>query len=377
MKFTCSKDDLSKGIAAVQRVVTTRGPIPILSNLLLTTDGSGLRISATDLNVGIEATVPADVSAPGSITLAARQLSDIVAKLPNADVELALGDDGIQALVLCQRSRFVLPSLPADEFPKLPRIGEDGPVVRLPGAELAKGVRQTVFAAGMRDDMSVISGLLLRLESGLLEVVATDGYRLAWWRWQGAGEGRLEVIVPARAMGELARLLAATDGTPEVTVRYASSEEDGGKGANQILFQFGDKFLASRIINGAFPNFKQIIPESFKYEIRLDRDAFLSSVERASIMASDRDGKAVRLSFSEGELHLWARTSELGEVDEHLPCDYAGEAVDITFNARYLDDALKALDGDTVTLRLNGSVQAALISGSDDLYQSLLMPIRS
>ncbi|MBM3267366.1 MAG: DNA polymerase III subunit beta [Candidatus Sericytochromatia bacterium] len=377
MKFTCSKDDLSKGIAAVQRVVTTRGPIPILSNLLLTTGDAGVRISATDLNVGIEATVPAQVGAPGAITLAARQLSDIVAKLPNADVELALGEDGVQALVLCQRSRFVLPSLPADEFPKLPHIGEDGPVVRLPGSELARGIRQTAFAAGVRDDMSVISGLLLRLDAGALEVVATDGYRLGWWQWHGAGEGKLEVVVPARAMGELARLLGAAEGSPEVTVRYASTEEDGGKGANQILFSFGDKFLASRIINGSFPNFKQIIPESFKVDIRLDRDSFLAAVERASIMASDRDGKAIRLSFQDNELHLWARTSELGEVDEHLQIEYQGEPLEITFNAKYLDEALKALDGDTVTLRLNGSVLAALIQGADPLYQSLLMPIRS
>lgn len=377
MKFTCSKDDLSRGIAAVQRVVTSRGPIPILSNLLLVTDSDGVRIAATDLNVGIEATVPAQVRAPGAITLAARQLSDIVAKLPNAEVELALGDDGVQATVLCQRSRFVLPGLPAEEFPRLPKIGEDGPVVRIPGADLARGIRQTAFAASLRDDMSVISGLLLRLESGQLEVVATDGYRLAWWRCQGAGEGQLEVVVPARAMGELARLLAASDGASDVTVRYASTEDDAGKGANQILFAFGDKFLASRIIGGAFPNFRQIIPETFKHDVRLERDAFLGAVERASIMASDRDGKAIRLSFSDGELHLWARTSELGEVDEHLPVDYAGDPIEITFNARYLDEALKALDGDTVTLRLNGPVQAALISGADPLYQSLLMPIRS
>lgn len=381
MKFTCSKDDFSKGIAAVQRVVTTRGPIPILSNLLITTGKDGLKISATDLNVGIEATVPAQVRAPGAITLAARQLAEIVSKLPNADIELSVGDDGVQATVLCLRSKFVLPSLPAEEFPRLPVIGENGPLVTLPASELARGIRQTAFAAATRDDMSVISGLLLRLDGGTFEVVATDGYRLAWWRWAGAGAGQLEVIVPARAMTELVRLLASgePEGESDVTVSYAAAiDRDGdlGAGANQILFAFADRFLASRIISGAFPNFRQIIPDTFKHEVRIDRGALHSAVERASIMASERDGRAIKLSFSEGELHLSARTSELGEVDEHLPIEFSGDPVEITFNARYLDEAVKALEGDTALIRLNGSVQSALLQGADPLYQSLLMPIR-
>lgn len=372
MKFTCSRDDLSRGIAAVRHAVTTKGPMPILGNVLLTTGEGGVRIAATDLNIGIEATVPAQVGSPGAITLAARQLADIVSKLPSAEVEIALGDDGVQAVVLCRRSRFVLPSQLAEEFPALSRGGEDSPLVRLPGAELARGIRQTAFAAS--HDLSVVSGVLLRLEGGTLEIVATDGYRLAWWCRQGAGAGDLEVVVPARAMGELARLLSATDGAPEVAVRRASTD---GQGTNQVVFTFGDKFLVSRVIDGAFPNFRQFVPASFKFEARLDRGAFHAAVERAGIMASGRDGKAILLSFSPGELKLWARAPELGEVDDRLPVEFEGDPIEITFDARYLEEALEALDGETVALKLNAPQMAAMLQGADPLYQSLLMPIRS
>ncbi|MBU6428555.1 MAG: DNA polymerase III subunit beta, partial [Cyanobacteria bacterium REEB65] len=287
--------------------------------------------------------------------------------------------NGAQATVLCERSRFVLPSLPADEFPKLPAAEDRGGTVTLPAVELARGIRQTAFAAS-KDDKSVISGLLLRLSDSTLEVVATDGYRLAWWRWEGAGSGNLEVIVPARAMNELARLLGSSgssiDGAPEAA-KVGSASVTVGKAGNQILFSFGDRFLTSRTIDGAFPNFRQIVPASFQYEVQIDRSTLLASVERAGIMASEREGKAVRMAFSDGDLRLWARASELGEVDEHLPVDFAGEAIEIAFNARYLEDALKAIEGETVTFKLNGPMQAALITGADPVYASLLMPIRS
>ena len=380
MKFTCSREDFSRGIAAVQRVVSSRGPLPILSNLLLATEGSDLKITATDLDVGIEAKIPARVRVEGAVTLAARQLAEIVNKLPNSEIELSVGDDGAQATVLCERSRFVLPSLPADEFPKLPVSGDEGATITLPDQELARGIRQTAFAAS-RDDKSVISGLLLRLADSRLEVVATDGYRLAWWRWEGAGAGNLEVIVPARAMNELARLLGSTSNRGDAEDSGAGKAMAGsvtvGKAGNQILFSVGDRFLVSRIIDGAFPNFGQIIPSAFKHEVRCDRLTLLAAVERAGIMASEREGKAIRLGFSSGDLRLWARASELGEVDEHLPVEFEGELLEIAFNSRYLEEALKAIDTDTVIFKLNGPMQATLISSDDPLYASLLMPIRS
>ncbi|HEY9854430.1 MAG TPA: DNA polymerase III subunit beta [Stenomitos sp.] len=366
MEFTCTRDDFSKGIQAVQRAVASRGPLPILSNILIATEGNQLKITATDLEVGIEARVPAQVSTEGAVTLAARQLSEIINKLPNSDVALSVNKEDVRATVQCARSRFVLPSLPADEFPALPQVNDNATVVHLAGDQLAKGIRQTLFAAA-KDDKSVISGLYLQLANGMLEVVATDGYRLAWRKWDVGNGGELKVIVPSRAMAELARLLSGS----EETVTAAMAQ-------NQITFTVGDRYLTSRLIDGQFPPYTQIIPASFNYEVMMDRSALQSAVERVSIMASEREAKVVNLSFSAGDLHLQANAADLGEGDEHLPVEFEGDDVKIAFNATYLLDALKAIDGETIKLQLNGPLAPALLGSPDDpSYSCLLMPIRS
>lgn len=367
MEFTCARDEFSKGIQAVQRAVANRGPMPILSNILIETGDDHLTFTATDLEVGIEAKVPASVQASGSVALAARQLAEIINKLPNSDVALKVGDDGGRATVQCARSRFVLPGQPADEFPKLPQVAPTATLVPLAGDQLARGIRQTQFAAA-KDDKSVISGLYLQLSNGQLEVVATDGYRLAWRKWAAAAAGELKVIVPARAMAELGRLLG---GGESEAVKVALAQ-------NQVLFTVGDRYLTSRLIDGQFPNYGQIIPTDFTYEILLDRQVLQGAVERVSIMASEREAKVVNLNFKPGELHLQANAADLGEGDEHLPIEFDGDEVRIAFNAIYLLDALKALEGETAKLCLNGPLQPALISSTDDpTYACLLMPIRS
>jgi len=367
MEFTCAREELSKGIQAVQRVVANRGPLPILSNVLIATDGDRLRITATDLEVGIEATVPATVKASGAVTIAARQLAEIINKLPNSDVALSVGDSGSRATVQCERSRFVLPGLPSDEFPKLPQLAPNATSLKLASAELLKGIRQTGFAAA-KDDKSVISGIFLQVKDGHLEVVATDGYRLAWRRWAVEAEGNLAVIVPARAMSELARLLGSSE---DESLVVANAQ-------NQILFTLGDRFMTSRLIDGTFPNYGQIIPASFSCQVLVDRALLQSAVERVSIMASEREAKVVKLTFTDGDLHLQANAIDLGEGDEHLPIEYVGETMTIAFNATYLLDALKALEGETATIKLNGSLLPALVQSVDDeTYSCLLMPIRS
>jgi DNA polymerase-3 subunit beta len=367
MEFTCARDEFSKGISAVQRAVANRGPMPILSNILIETGDGHLTFTATDLEVGIEAKVPASVQASGAVALAARQLAEIINKLPNHDVALKVGDDGGRATVQCARSRFVLPGQPAEEFPKLPQLAPSANLVPLAGDQLAKGIRQTQFAAA-KDDKSVISGLYLQLANGQLEVVATDGYRLAWRKWATESTGELKVIVPARAMAELARLLGGSEGE---TVKVAVAQ-------NQVLFTVGDRYLTSRLIDGSFPDYVKIIPTAFNHEILLDRGLLQAAVERVSIMASEREAKVVNLSFKTGELHLQANAADLGEGDEHLPIEYEGEDIRIAFNSTYLLDALKALEGETAKLSLKGPLQPALISSTDDpTYSCLLMPIRS
>ena len=366
MEFTCSREAFSKGINVVQRAVASRGPLPILSNVLLRTVEEALMITATDLDVGIEVRVPARVQVEGSVAIAARDLSDIIGKLPNSDVALSVGESQ-KATLNCARSRFVLPVQNPEEFPQLPRAEADATLIQINASEIVRGIRQTAFAAA-RDDKSIISGMLVSLQDGRMEVVATDGYRLAWRTWDTASQGSFRVIVAARTMNEVARLVAGTE-ADQLTLALAR---------NQVLVTLADRYMTLRTIDGNFPQYRQIIPASFAHEILLDRALFQEAVERITIMASEREGKVVNLRFETGQLVLQAQTTDRGEAEESLPIDHEGDSIGIAFNGGFLLDALKALEGETVRFQVSGPLQPACIESLEDpTYHCLLMPIRS
>jgi DNA polymerase-3 subunit beta len=366
MEFTCSRDAFSKGINAVQRAVANRGPLPILSNVLLRTVEESLTITATDLDVGIEVRVPARVQIEGSVAIAARDLSDIIGKLPNSDVALTVSE-AHKATLNCARSRFVLPVQNPEEFPKLPRPEADATLIHLDARELVRGIKQTSFAAA-KDDKSIISGMLVSLQDGTMEVVATDGYRLAWRTWATTSTGSFRVIVAARTMNEVARLVTGTE-SEALTLAMAR---------NQVLVTLADRYMTLRTVDGNYPQYRQIIPSSFAHEILLDRGIFQEAVERITIMASEREGRVINLRFEAGQLLLQAQTTDRGEAEESLPIDHEGESLTIAFNGGYLLDALKALEGETVRFQLSGPLQPACIESLEDpTYHCLLMPIRS
>jgi DNA polymerase-3 subunit beta len=366
MRLVCTKENFARGLSAVARAVSSRGPLPILTHVKLVADGDGVRFTATDLEVGLEARVPADVSEPGSVAITAKTLSEIVSKLPSADIELVTPDHDAEVTLRCLRSKFTLRGLPAAEFPQLPQPSGAGASVRLGAEELLKGIRQTLFAAA-GEDKAVISGLFVKLEAGKLELVATDGYRLAC-RETSLGEqvGALSVVVPKRAMDELARQLGAM-GTGEVEISV---------GANQIGFTLGERYMTSRLVDGQYPNYRQIIPTNFEREAIIDRAAFLAAVERVSIMAFDREAHTIKLEFATLEVTLSAGNSELGDSDETVATEYTGEPLAISFNADFLVDALKHMDAETVRIGLNTALSPVLIRPlGDDGHTCLLMPV--
>ncbi|HBN07210.1 MAG TPA: DNA polymerase III subunit beta [Cyanobacteria bacterium UBA8530] len=362
MEFVCNKENLMGGVQSVQRAVSHHGPMPILSNLLMVASSEGLEITATDLEVGIKAIVPAQVKIEGSITLAAKQLSEIVGKLPNSEIRFEV--EGSRAVLFCAKSRFVLPGIGAEDFPALPEIDSEIPPVSLEANKLLRGIKQTTFAAA-RDDKSVISGISFKIEGGELEIAATDGYRLAIKRYPVEGATDLKAIIPARSMNELARML---NGGDLVSLSLAQ---------NQVLFDFGDRYLTSRLIDGQYPNYRQIVPPSFAYQAQIDRASLLSSVERVSIMASEREAKVIKLRFSQGQIELKANAADLGESDEILEIDYEGEEMTVSFNSVYLTESLRAMEGETLLWSMNTAIAQTKISSSDDqTYSYILMPIR-
>lgn len=380
MHVVVAKEALAKGIQAVARAVSSRGPLPILTHVKLVADPDAVRhgdasedgargvlvLTATDLEIGLEVRVPAEVRAPGALALQAKTLGEIVAKLPNADVELAQAADAPEVAIRCQRSKFTLRGLTATEFPELPAPGDDATPISLDAAELARGIKQTLYAAA-GEDKAVISGLLTELEGGSLELAATDGFRLAWRRASVEGAtGKLSVVVPKRAMDELSRQLSSA-GAPRVDIRTAH---------NQVAFSLGDRYMTTRLVDGTYPNYRQIIPQAFEREAVLDRQSLLAAVERVSIMAFDREAHTIKLEFGDGTLRLSAGSSELGDAGEELAIEYHGEPLAISFNANFLADALKNVDAETVRVGMNGALTPALVRplGSDDQI-CLLMPV--
>lgn len=365
MHVVCSKENLARGIQAVQRAVSSRGPLPILTHIKLVADGGGVKLTATDLEVGLEAQVNASVSEDGGVALTAKTLAEIVSKLPNADIELSTNGNPQEVTLKCLRSKFTLRGMPAAEFPELPQPGGDAPVA-LGAAELLRGIRQTAFSAA-GEDKAIISGLFLQLKDGMMELVATDGYRLSWWKTPVANpDATLSVVVPKRAMEELARQLGGQDGG-EVSVFVSN---------NQVSFTLADRYMTSRLIDGQYPPFRQIIPTSFANEAVLDRASLLGAVERVSIMAADREAHIVKLEFEGNELRLSAGHSELGDSNEVLAVEYTGEPLAISFNADYITDALKNMTVDTVRVSLNSPLAPVLVRPvDDDSHTCLLMPV--
>lgn len=362
MELVCTKENLYSGVQTVQRAVASHGPMPILSNLLLVANGDALEITATDLELGIKATIPAQVNISGSITLAAKQLSEIIGKLPNSDIKIAAEDT--KAELQCLKSRFSLPGMNAVDYPELPKVDTEVSTANLDATRLLKGIKQTTFAAA-KDDKSVISGVSFQVKEGVLEIAATDGYRLATKNYPVENAPEMTAIIPARALNELARMLGSQE-----TVSLSMAR-------NQILFDFGDRYLTSRLIDGQFPPYRNIIPQSFSLEALIDRSSFLSSVERVSIMASEREAKVIRLQFNPGQITMYANAADLGESQEQVDVDYEGEEITIAFNSHYLLDAIRAMEGETLKLQMNSSTSQTLLSSLDDpSYGYILMPIR-
>lgn len=364
MKFIIAREHLAKGLKAVARAVAVRGPIPILSHIKIEAADGVLTFTATDLEIGISAKVAAEVVEPGLVALPAKLLQEIASKLPNADVTVSTeGDDPAAVTLRCQRARFSLRGLAAAEFPTLPTPGASQ--LTLPVAALVAGIKQTLYATGA-EEKGVIGGVRLAVVAGVLELVGTDGYRMAWREHSVPGAGDVAVVVPRRGMAELASQLAGVD-AETVTITL---------GANQLAVTLGDRYMTTRLLDGDFPPFRQIIPTAFAREATLDRASLKAAAERVSIMAMDREALAIKLGFNPGELAVHAGASEVGNSDETLAIEYSGEPLELNFNADFLDQALAALVGDTLHIRLNTHLTPTLIASADDpAHTCLLMPV--
>lgn len=366
MRFQCAQDQLLRGVQTVGRAISPRASMPILGNILLETGKNSVKMAATDLELGIECYIPAEVSRDGSVTIPARILTDIVANLPESPVNVVVAEGEAKAVITCESVKFEILGLPAADFPVLPS-GNGEALVRMDGGLLRTMIRQTSFAVSTDETRPFLTGVYLVAEGSTSQLVATDGGRLALRRAQMSAEIRTKVaaIVPGKTMAELIRVLGASEG--EVSI--ASQD-------NQLVFALPGMRVISRLIAGQFPNYEQVIPKEYKQRIRVGAERLLRAVRRASITARD-SANVVRLTADDGTLTITSNTPDVGTAREDIPVQLEGTAIPVAFNAKFLLDALSNIDAADVFFDLTGPLSPGAlkpVEHSDYVY--VLAPVR-
>ena len=367
MKIKIQRQDFLDAVNKVKTVVSSKSALPILSHILVETGDSFVRLSATDLKIGIECTVDCTVEAPGSLTVSSQRLASILSELPQDEIVIELSENNVISLS-CGRIQTRLFSMSPDEFPPIRTFDGIEPLV-LPQAVLKKIFSYTSFAICTDQARYNLTGLLVEITGGRLTAVATDGRRMSLYaETENIPEGiDIKVIVPGKMISELERLLS-DDGEVDVYI-----------GETQAAFSFGSLRLVSALIEGSFPNYDMVVPKKHDKEAVLNAAQFLEAVRRTRTMTSDKFN-SVRFGLSKGQLSLHVVTPEVGEYSEDLPIEYDGSAMEIAFNPDFVLDVLRHVDTEMVCLVLKDAMSPGLLKpyseAPSDKYLNVIMPIR-
>ncbi len=369
MKFRSERDALVEMLATAGRAVGGRGgSSPVLLGLLLTCTGNSLRVVGTDLDLTIQVTDEVIGIDDGSCVVPARLSTDIVRRLEPGAVTFADGGDHIT--ITSARSTFTLQTYPVVEFPPVGRTGEAS--TRLPGPVVSEAVRQVVRAASHDDGRPLLTGVLMARVDDTLRMVATDSYRMAMRDLPGADilPGTEDILVPARALSELQRLPSGSGGDgPGDEVAVAA-------GANEITFWQGKVQISTRLLEGRYPDYKQLIPDGYPNRLHLGKETFLAALRRVQLLVRDNT-TPVRLSMRSGGVDLSVQSQDVGDATEAVDGDFSGEDLVIAFNPSYLIDGVEAVVGDEVIVETADATRAATVRGAeDDQFRYLLMPVR-
>ncbi|HJN92626.1 MAG TPA: DNA polymerase III subunit beta [Dehalococcoidia bacterium] len=350
MKLSTEQEALQRGLTTVGRAVATRSTLPQTSHVYISTDEGRLKLAATNLEIAITAWIPATVEDEGEITIPARLLSEFIASLPNVEVALTVAPRSKQAQIVAARKDATISGMDAEDFPPIPTISE-GDTIRLEPGALREAIEHTVLVAATDESRPVLTGVDLKIEDGRITFAASDGLRLAVYNMDIAESPAetLEIIVPARALTELSRLLADEEEAVTLQVNGARS---------QILFRLSDVELTAQLIQGTFPSYAQLIPAAYQTRATIDASEFLREVRTAAVFARDGSG-IVRLVMTSGDggpgqMTLSARAEEQGEHQGEMDTAVDGEEAKIAFNSRYLQDVLQVLGAGQVALESTG-----------------------
>lgn len=369
MEFSVSKSDLVRELGLTQGVVEKKTTIPILSNILVETDGDKVWLTATDLELGIRCACPARIKKEGAGTIPARRLLDYVRLLPDADLQVKLGENQ-WANFVCGRSRTRIAGMSRESFPELPEMPDV--LAEIPLGLLSQMIASTIFSISAEESRFTLNGALLLLRENGLVMVSTDGHRLAMiekpWDLPGL-PGAFRALLPRKAMAEIQKL-ASDD--PEKNIQFAGND-------NHLFFRIGDRLLLSRKLSGNFPDYERVLPKEHPHMLVLQRDDLKSSIERVAQFADERS-RAIRLRIGGNELKIHSSVSETGESEETLPVDYNGDDVEIGFNAQYLVEFLRTVDASEIEFHFKDANSAGELrphnAPGGSIYRYVVMPMR-
>ena len=366
MQLRLSTSAFLDELQTAARVASTRSAVQALSGVQLHAADTGAELRATDMDVGLRLPLSATVESPGEVVLPARLLLDVVRSLPGPEVTVTLRTAEQDVEIISASATFHLRTLRNEDFPHLPTAGGDA-AITLDAPAFIDTVTRVARSASRDDTRPVLTGILVWAADRELRMVATDSYRLSvkTTRLSEPISAPLEANVPARALAEVVRIAQQSE---TATILVNRSE-------NQIVFTLGGAVLSSRLIDGQFPNYQLLLPESADHELRVDREEIAAVVRRVSLLA--QKNAPLRLGFSEGELVVSAQTPDVGEAREALPVPFTGEPFEIGFNAEFLRDGLESLDSQDVLIKLTSSLRPGLIESADGSeFVYLVMPIR-
>jgi DNA polymerase-3 subunit beta len=366
MKLSTGRDALFTQLQTVTRAASTRSAIQALSGVQVLARDGGIELRATDMEIGLRVPLEGEVVREGAAVLPARLLVDVVRALPGDGVSLELRTAEQDVELKGGNATFHIRTLRLEDFPPFPEA-EEGSRVLVPGKAFVETVGKVARSASRDETRPVLTGILVSAAEDELRMVATDSYRLAVkeTKLEAPLQGTVEANVPARALQELTRIVGAAE-AEELAVSVRT---------NQVVFEVGGTVLSSRLIDGQFPNYRQLLPDAYEHELRLASGEVTDVVRRIALLA--QKNAPLRLTFQEGELTVSARTPDIGEASETIPVPFQGEPLEIGFNPDFLRDGLESVDSGDVLLKLISPLRPGLLSAADGSgFQYLLMPIR-
>ncbi|MDO4287629.1 MAG: DNA polymerase III subunit beta [Eubacterium sp.] len=366
MKFSCSRDQLINALSIAQKGVSNRSTMPILEGIMFQVYNNQLVLTATDLEIGVQTSIPANVDTDGEIILSSNLILEVIRKLSGDEVFFDK-EEGNQIKIDCLLSNFKIKGYPTDEFPEFPEIIEEHSF-SMEAPVLREMIRGTLFSVAVSENIPVLTGLKMEIDKEMLRLIALDGYRLSLR--QGAlktpGDGELSVIIPGKSMNELLKLLSGYN--DEVVVKFSKT---------QIFFEMGETQFTSRLLEGEFINYRNIIPKEQTTRVKVSRRLLLASSERAALLAREGKNNLIKMDYNADQLIITSN-AEIGDVFEVIPIENSGEAIRIAFNSKFFIDALKVIEQDDIEICLTTSVGPAVIvpEGGSDAFIYLILPVR-